>query len=132
MLANPPPTVELILNLNAEYRKKAEAGELKKIAPKRHNPDGESWLPILTTVGEGWRFTVLFSNTARAHELGKTQDWVVVYYDKGSGENKYTVVTEYAGPLLGKRVIRGREKECAECCNIQGWDQRVRDEEQTS
>jgi hypothetical protein len=124
------PTVELILQLDAEYRKKAETGELKKIAPKRHNPNGEAWLPILTTELEGWRFTVLFSNTARAHELGKTQDWVVVYYDEGGGEDKCTVVTEYAGPMVGKRVIRGREKECAEYYNTEGWDQRVRDEQQ--
>ena len=82
-MAKQSPTVELILQLDTEYRKKAEAGELKKIAPKRHNPDGESWLPILTTVGEGWRFTVLFSNTARAHELGKTQDWVGFIMTRG-------------------------------------------------
>ncbi|MCZ6776165.1 MAG: hypothetical protein O7D34_06890 [Ignavibacteria bacterium] len=68
----------MILHLDAEYRKKAEADELKKIAPKKYNPDGEAWLPILLTLRGGWRFTVLFSNTARAHELGKTQDWVVV------------------------------------------------------
>ncbi len=125
------PSVQLLLSLDVEYRQKAEAGELKKIAPKKHNQDGEAWLPILTTDRDGWRFTVLFSNTARAHELGKTQDWVVVYYDKGSGEGKCTVVTEYAGPLVGKRVIRGREKECAAYYNIEGWDQRVRDEQQT-
>ena len=122
----------MILELDAEYREKAKGDELKKIAPKRLNPEGKAWLPILTTHREGWRFAVLFSNTARAHELGKTQDWVVVYYDKGSGENKCTIVSEYTGPLLGRRVIRGREKECAEYYNIQGWDQRVRDEEQTS
>ena len=125
-----PPTVDLILNLDAEYRRKAEADELKKITPKRHNPDGEAWLPILTTEREEWRFTVLFSNTAKAHELGKTQDWVVVYYDKGSGEDKCTVVTEYAGFLLGKRVIRGREKECAEYYNVEGRDQRVKVQQQ--
>ena len=66
-MAKQSPTVELILQLDTEYRKKAEAGELKKIAPKKHNPDGETWLPILTTEREGWRFTLLFSNTAHAH-----------------------------------------------------------------
>ncbi len=125
MMAKQSPTVELILQLDMEYRKKAEADQLKKIAPKKHNPDGEAWLPIFATECEGWRFTVLFSNTARAHELGKTRDWVVVYYDKGSGEDKCTVVTEYAGSLLGKRVIRGREKECGEFYNIEGWDHHI-------
>ncbi len=129
-MAKESPTVELILQLDTEYRKKAEAGELKKITPKKHNPDGEAWLPIFTTEREGWRFTLLFSNTGHAHELGKTRDWVVVYYDKGSGEGKCTVVTEYAGPMVGKRVIRGREKECAEYYNIEGWDQRVKVQQQ--
>jgi hypothetical protein len=69
---------------------------------------------------------VLFSNTGRAHELGKTRDWVVVYYNKGTGEDKCTVVTEYAGPMVGKRVVRGREKECAQHYNIEGWNQRVK------
>jgi hypothetical protein len=56
--------------------------------------------------------TVLFSNTARAHELGKTHDWVVIYYQKDGPEAQCTVVTETRGPLKGKRVIRGREREC--------------------
>jgi hypothetical protein len=58
------------------------------------------------------KFTVMFSNTAKAHELGKTNDWVVVYFSKGKGENQCTVVTESRGALKGKRVIRGREEEC--------------------
>jgi hypothetical protein len=108
------PSVQLILAIDAEYRKKAAAGQLKKIAPKKFNPEGKAWLPIMSTEREGWRFTVLFSNTQRAHDLGKTNDWVVVYYDDGSGERKCTVVTESKGQLNGKRVIRGREKECSE------------------
>jgi hypothetical protein len=64
---------------------------------------------------KGYKFTVMFSNTATAHKLGKTDDWVVLYYEKGKGENQCTVVTESRGQLKGKRVIRGREKECGEC-----------------
>lgn len=109
-----PPSVGLILQLDADYREKASADKLKKIAPRKLNPEGEAWLPVLSTVRDGWRFTVLFSNTQRAHDLGKTHDWVVVYYDDGSGEQKCTVVTEHQGPLAGKRVIRGRERECEE------------------
>jgi putative hydrolase len=108
------PSVQLILGIDEEYRKKAAAGQLKKIAPKKLNPEGKAWLPIMSTGREGWRFTVLFSNTQRAHELGKTNDWVVVYYNDGSGERKCTVVTEFKEQLNGKRVIRGREKECGE------------------
>lgn len=111
-----PPSVELVLALDKEYREKASTGKLKKIAPKKLNPEGKAWLPIMNVEREGWRFTVLFSNTQKAHDLGKTNDWVVVYFDDGSGEQKCTVVTEHQGPLTGKRAIRGREKECEEYC----------------
>ena len=105
-------SVDLILAMDEEYRKKAAAGTLKKIAPKKFNPDGEAWLPILSATREGYKFTVMFSNTQTAHDLKKTDDWVVVYYEKGKGENQCTVVTETMGRLKGKRVIRGREEEC--------------------
>jgi DNA polymerase (family 10) len=117
MAAQQLPSVGLLLAIDAEYRKKAAADRLKKIAPKKFNPEGKAWLPIMSTEREGWKFTVLFSNTQRAHELDKTNDWVVVYYDNGSGERKCTVVTEFKGSLRGKRVIRGREKECSEYFN---------------
>jgi hypothetical protein len=106
--------VELVLEIDKEYRTKAAAGKLKMIAPKKLNPEGKAWLPILVEDRAGYRFTVMFSNTATAHDLGKTHDWVVVYYEKGKGENQCTVVTESRGALKGKRVIRGREKECVE------------------
>jgi len=57
-------------------------------------------------------YTALFSNTARAHDLGKTQDWVVIYYDKDGHENQCTVVTEHHGPSRGQRVVRGYESAC--------------------
>jgi len=106
--------VDLVLEIDEVYRKKAAAGKLKMIAPKKLNPEGKAWLPILVEEHSGYKFTVMFSNTATAHELGKTADWVVVYYEKGKGENQCTVVTESRGALKGKRVIRGREKECGE------------------
>jgi hypothetical protein len=60
-----------------------------------------------------WHFTVLYSNTARAHALGRTHDWVIVYfYDDDHAEGQHTVVTEARGVLSGKRVVRGRETEC--------------------
>lgn len=109
------PPVALLLELEAEYRRRAEAGELKRLAPRRFNPSGEAWLPIMQVKREDWSFTLLYSNTARAHELGLTRDWVVIYYQPQDGpEAQGTVVTETKGPLAGKRVVRGREKECRE------------------
>lgn len=107
------PGVELLLDIDREYRDKAAAGTLPTIAPRRFNPDGSAWLPILHTERDSWHFTVLFSNTARAHDLGRTRDWVVVYfYDDHHQEGQCTVVTETRGALIGKRVVRGREAEC--------------------
>ena len=106
------PAVQLLLEIDAEYREQAAAGELPKIAPKRFNPEGKAWLPILHAEREGWHFTALFSNTARAHELGRTDDWVVIYfYDDDHQEGQCTVVTETRGPMEGERVVRGREAE---------------------
>ena len=70
------------------------------------------WLPILHTETGGWHVTAMYSNTARAHELGRTQDWVVIFYAREGDEGQCTVVTETQGPLLGRRVVRGRETEC--------------------
>lgn len=107
------PGIGLLLDADREYREKGERGELPRIAPKRFNPEGRDWLPIMHGERDGWHLTVLFSNTARAHELGKTHDWVVVYsYDDHRQEGQQTVVTESRGPLAGKRVVRGREAEC--------------------
>lgn len=103
---------DAILAVDAEYRRQAAAGNLKTIAPRRFNPEGKSWLPIMHTEKQGWRFTALYSNTARAHDLGKTGDWVVIYCERNGEEEQCTVVTEQTGPLQGRRVIRGREKEC--------------------
>lgn len=107
------PSVALVLDVDHEYRARAETGALPTIAPRRFNPDGTAWLPVLHTRRGGWHFTVLFSNTARAHELGRTRDWVVVYfYDDHQQEGQHTVVTEGRGALAGRRVVRGREAEC--------------------
>lgn len=107
-----PPVSEL-LEVDRIYRERAKAGSLRKIAPRRFNPSGEAWLPVLHLDRDDWSFTALFSNTARAHELDRTGDWVVIYFGKPGGrEQTRTVVTETHGPLEGKRVIRGRESEC--------------------
>ena len=108
------PSVGLLLQIDDEYRRKAERNQLRRIAPKRFNPEGEAWLPVLHAQREGWSFTALYSNTATAHRLGKTHDWVVIYYEKAGEQQQGTVVTAERGRLEGKRVIRGRERECRE------------------
>lgn len=108
------PSVEVLLDVDREYREKAQSEELPTIAPRRFNPSGEAWLPILHTERGPWHFTALFSNTARAHELGRTHDWVVLYYERDGHESQATVVTERQGDLEGERVVRGRERECRE------------------
>jgi len=107
------PSVATLLEVDREYRQKAEQGALALIAPKRFNPDGKAWLPILHSHRDEWHFTLLYSNTALAHELKRTHDWVVVYfYDDHHQEGQCTLVTETRGPLTGERVVRGRELEC--------------------
>ena len=106
------PPVWLLLDVDREYRDRASRGALRKIAPKRMNPSGVAWLPILHTERGDWRFTALFSNTALSHQLGRTSDWVVIYYENdGSPEGQCTVVTETSGSRRGRRVVRGREDE---------------------
>jgi hypothetical protein len=107
------PSVTVILEVDEAYRQRASASKLKTIAPRRFNPEGKYWLPIMHTEKNDWHFTALFSNTARAHQLNKTRDWVVVFFEKAGFENQCTVVTEHSGPLKGRRVVRGREKECS-------------------
>lgn len=108
------PDVELLLDVDREYRDKAAAGRLRRIAPRRQNPSGEAWLPVLHTQRDGWRFTALFSNTPRAHDLHRQHDWVVLFFHDPDGlADQATVVTEWRGTLAGKRVVRGREPECA-------------------
>jgi hypothetical protein len=108
-VADERPDVATLLDVDAEYRRKAAAGELRTIAPRRFNPEKRSWLPVLHTQRGPWSVTALFSNTARAHELGTTRDWVVIYFERDGREGQCTVVTERTGPRAGQRVVRGRE-----------------------
>jgi hypothetical protein len=109
------PEVGALLDVDREYREAARAGRLRKIAPRRFNPSGEAWLPILHAQRGDWQVTALYSNTARAHELGRVRDWVVIYFHSDNEpEGQRTVVTETHGALEGLRVVRGREAECAD------------------
>ena len=107
------PGASLLLEVDRIYLEKAANGELPLIAPKRFNPEGAAWLPLLHMEKGGWHFTAMYSNTARAHQLKRTRDWVVIfYYDDHQQEGQHTLVTETHGPLMGRRVVRGRESEC--------------------
>ncbi|MGI9626296.1 MAG: helix-hairpin-helix domain-containing protein [Longimicrobiales bacterium] len=106
------PSVALLLDVDAEYLLRAKEGGLRRIRPKRFNPENEAWLPVLHTERGGWWFTALFSNTRRAHALNRTHDWVVLFFEEDGREDQCTVVTEYQGGLAGRRVVRGRELEC--------------------
>ena len=111
--ANEPPLAEL-LDVDSEYRREAAANRLKTIAPRRFNPSGEAWLPILHTTRGDRHYTALFSNTAHAHEKRKTRDWVVLYCDDHDHEHRRTIITSEFGRLRGLRIIPGREDECEE------------------
>jgi DNA polymerase (family X) len=108
------PDVAVLLDIDREYREKAASGVLPKIAPRTYNQDHIAWLPVLHTRFGPWRFTALYSNTSRAHELNRTHDWVVICFDdEEHDDGQFTVVTEWRGGLKGMRVVRGREPECA-------------------
>lgn len=109
---DPVPAVAELLDVDREYNERVAAKELPTIAPRRFNPYGERWLPILHTTRGERHYTALFSNTATAHRLLRMRDWVVIYWDGRDGERQCTVVTERRGPLARKRVVRGRESEC--------------------
>jgi ribosomal protein S13 len=115
--ASSRPEVSLLLEIDREYREKSEAGQLRLIAPKRFNPENKAWLPVMNIDKEGWSFSVLYSNTKRAHDLDKTHDWVVIYYKRDGEEKQVTIVTETSGKLKDKRVVRGREAESWEFYN---------------
>ena len=108
---NSAPTVKEILDVDHEYRENTAAGELVKITPRRFNPSRVPWLPVLHTTRGRRHYTALFSNTALAHRLDRTNDWVVIYWDDGRGERQYTVITAERGQLKGQRIVRGREGE---------------------
>jgi len=108
-----PPVAEL-LDVDLQYRNSAEMGRLPRVAPRHFNPTGDAWLPVLHTSRKGRGYTVMYSNTAHAHELGTTGDWVILARDDNQSHDQWTVITSRYGTLRGQRIVRGREDECAE------------------
>lgn len=105
--------VEELLDVDREYREMAKRGLLPRITPRCFNPTRAAWLPVLHTERESRHYTAMFSNTARAHELGATDDWVVIYRDDQGSHGQWTVITSTFGKLRGERIVRGLEGECA-------------------
>lgn len=104
--------IDELLDVDREYRERAGKHQLPRISPRRFNPTQEAWLPVLHTERNSRHYTAMFSNTARAHELGTTHDWVVIYRDDDGNHGQWTVITSNFGQLRGQRIVRGRESEC--------------------
>ena len=92
----PVPTVDELLDVDREFRRAALAGETV----------------CHTTRGER-RYSALFSQSALAYRQGRQRDWVMIDLEVPGPNLRWTVVTEWRGPMKGKRVVRGREVECA-------------------
>ena len=102
------PPIEMVLEIDKQYREAAAAGELPMITPKRNNPRREAWLPIMHVHRDGWHFTVMYSNTTRAIRAGKNKDWVVIIYQAdGHPEGRCTVITTTTIQKTSKRSVRG-------------------------
>jgi DNA polymerase (family X) len=108
---NPPP-VEVLLELDRIYRQRAVKGRLITVAPRRFNPTGEAWLPVLRIKHNGRRYCVYYANSARSHQLDHLHDWVVIYCLEKEDFGRWTVITSTYGRLRGRRIVRGREAEC--------------------
>ena len=106
------PPIAVLLEIDRLYRERATTGRLVTVAPRRFNPTGVAWLPILRIERHGHRYTAMYSNSARSHELDHDHDWVVIYRDTKAAFGIWTVLTSQHGPLRGKRIVRGREAEC--------------------
>jgi putative hydrolase len=102
-----------LLSIDRAYRYRAELDRLPRIAPRSFNPEGKAWLPILHTRRGDRHYTAVFSNTARAHEMGTTHDWVVISRDDEMAHGRWTAITAAFGNLRGRRIIRGLERQCA-------------------
>lgn len=113
-------TVRELLEIDEEYRRMEACDELPRIAPRRFNPTQDAWLPILHTQREDRHYTALYSNTARAHAMGTTHDWVIIFRDDQQAHGQWTVITAQYGRLRGRRLVRGRESECQEFYDVQG------------
>jgi hypothetical protein len=101
-----------LLAIDHEYRSLARHDKLPRVAPRRFNPKGTAWLPVLHMQRAGTNYTAFFSNTSNAHRAHKTHQWVIVLAEREGHKSAFTVVSETRGSWRGERVVRGREAEC--------------------
>lgn len=95
------PPVRLLLEIEREYRAQSPAAKPAGAARE------------LRVQRDGWNLRVFYSHSARAQELARTRDWVIVLASHGERPvSQHTVVTETRGRLAGRRVVRGREAAC--------------------
>ena len=90
----PHVPVSELLDIDREFRAKAHL------------------VPVLHTRRGPRRYTALYSNTERAHRVGRTHDWVLVYVRDGDDERQYTVITATRGVMRGHRIVAGHERAC--------------------
>ncbi len=50
------PSVADILEVDAEYHRRADENRLPTLSPRRFNPENQPWLPLYNTDRRGWRF----------------------------------------------------------------------------
>ncbi len=113
MLQDEPRVAEL-LDIDREYQSQSRRGRLLTAAPRKFNPAHAALLPVLRTERRGRRFCAHYTNTATSHHLGRLHDWVVIYCTDKQAFGQWTVITARYGPFRGQRIVRGRERECAQ------------------
>jgi hypothetical protein len=100
-----------LLEVDAEYRRRAAEDALPHIQPRRANPRAEATLPVLHTQRDGRHYTALYAYAVRALAPDGAADPVVVYRDDAAGRGQWTVTTAHSGALQGQRIVCGRETE---------------------
>lgn len=109
------PAIADLLAIDQEFRKTDLTRQLPHRREMRLFHHGENYTRSQKIRRKNWRYHVRYSNSSLAHRLGLYGDWVVIYFQDAKGnKGQRTVVTEYRGSLAGKRVVRGREEECAQ------------------
>ena len=105
------PPIGLLLRIDGQFREQAG----------RSDPVAGQWTATWRLTKGSWDFVVRFSDSKSARQMGRTRDWVVVEWERGDERDQATIVSEYRGPLTGRRVVRGREREC-----LSWWSEETR------